>query len=227
VDEGSDALGILSCVNIRTHSKRPSIQAISSMLLRRCPKDKQSKIENLLSSSSTALVVSSRILNVFLCVSIVTIAPFFELYFRCPMRLLCLCGRVSWKKYQLLKRLSLCFASYYDSADSFCSANFNQTGNADYQLSTLLLLCPVVVCDDGTPFYMRGEEEVFCANSEVQFSFQGEISCSFPGTPYLNLAGAIAGHTISAVFVSLKSPNVTLPASLSHFSSFSAHALHI
>jgi hypothetical protein len=65
VDEGSDALGILSCVNISTHSKRPSIQAISSMLLRRCPKDKKSKVESLLSSSSTALVVSSRILNVF------------------------------------------------------------------------------------------------------------------------------------------------------------------
>jgi hypothetical protein len=64
VDEGSDALGILSCVNICAHSKRPSIHAISSELLRRCPKEKQSQIKHLLSSPTTALVVSSRILNV-------------------------------------------------------------------------------------------------------------------------------------------------------------------
>ncbi len=66
VDEGSDALGILSCVNICAHSKRPSIQAISSELLRRCPKEQQSQIKHLLSSPTTALVVSSRILNVLI-----------------------------------------------------------------------------------------------------------------------------------------------------------------
>ena len=51
-----------------------------------------------------------------------------------------------------------------------------QSGKADYQLGTLLLLCPVVACEDGSPFYMRGEEEVFCANAEIQFSFKGDLS---------------------------------------------------
>jgi hypothetical protein len=51
---------------------------------------------------------------------------------------------------------------------------FAQSGKADYQLGTLLLLCPVIACEDGSPFYMRGEEEVFCANSNIQFSFKGD-----------------------------------------------------
>lgn len=153
VDEGSDALGILTCLNMSMHAKRPSIQAISSMLLRRCPKEKQSQIKHLLSSPSTALVVSSRILNVPDALAL-------------PL----------WKG--LLEEISVA----------------QKSGDAEYQLNTLLLLCPVVACDDGSPFYMRGEEEVFCSNSDVQFTFEG----------------AIAGHTTSAVFISLKSPNSVL-----------------
>jgi hypothetical protein len=63
----------------------------------------------------------------------------------------------------------------------FSGAHFKQSGKSEYQLSTLLLLCPVVASEDGSPFYMRGEEEVFCANSDLQFSFQGEFSVSVPG----------------------------------------------
>jgi hypothetical protein len=55
----------------------------------------------------------------------------------------------------------------------------SQSGDAEYQLNTLLLLCPVVACDDGSPFYMRGEEEVFCSNSDVQFTFEGAIVFQF------------------------------------------------
>ena len=50
-----------------------------------------------------------------------------------------------------------------------------QSGKAGYDLNTLLLLCPIVTCDDGSPFYMRGEEEIFCSNSDLQFSFPGEV----------------------------------------------------
>lgn len=153
VDEGSDALGILSCVNMHAHSKRPSIQAISSTLLRRCPKEKHSKVQSLISSPSTALVVSSRILNVPDALAL-------------PL----------WKN--LLEEVSVA----------------QKLGKSEYQVTTLLLLCPVVACEDGSPFYMRGEEEVFCANADLQFSFQG----------------ALAGHTVSAVFLSVKNPNSVL-----------------
>ena len=55
----------------------------------------------------------------------------------------------------------------------------SQAGDADYQFNTLLLLCPVVACDDGSPFYMRGEEEVFCSNADLQFTFEGAIFFHF------------------------------------------------
>lgn len=116
VDEGSDALGILSCVNMHAHSKRPSIQAISSTLLRRCPKEKHSKVQSLISSPSTALVVSSRILNVFACVLIATMVLFYYLLRRCLMRSPSLYGRIFWRKFPLLKRLATFSAMRSDLA---------------------------------------------------------------------------------------------------------------
>ena len=119
VDEGSDALGILSCLNISAHSKRPSIQAISSMLLQRCPKEKTSQVQSLLTSSTTALVVSSRILNVPLHIfPSAQVAPVrIESICRCLMLSRCLYGKASWRKFPLPKRLQqfyLFFLSFID-----------------------------------------------------------------------------------------------------------------
>jgi hypothetical protein len=106
VDEGSDALGILSCLNISAHSKRPSIQAISSMLLQRCPKEKKSQVQSLLTSSTTALIVSSRILNVPLHICPpAPVAPVrIESICRCLMLSRCLYGKASWRKFPSPKR---------------------------------------------------------------------------------------------------------------------------
>ncbi len=101
-----------------------------------------------------------------------------------------------------------------------------QSGKAGYELSTLVLLCPMVTCDDGSLFYMRGEEEIFCANSDLQFSFQGDFFRLQLSVLVLkcNISGATAGHTTSAVFLSLKSPNVRFPESCLEPCVFPSHS---
>ncbi len=69
---------------------------------------------------------------------------------------------------------------------------------------------------------MRGEEEVFCSNADVQFSFPGEFVFSPSTARAKRVSGAAAGHTTSAVFLSLKNPNVTSPIAVL-LPTFSSH----
>ena len=219
VDEGSDALGILTCLNMATHAKRPSIQAISSMLLRRCPKEKQSQIKHLLSSPSTALVVSSRILNVSLIIFFIDSTLLFsEGFLRCQMLSPSPFGRGSLKKFQLPKRLQFlclvkCLYDFFRSCELLLRQEMQNINSTRFCCCALWLLAMT-----GRHFTCVVKRKC----SAPMLICSSLLKVRFSSTLFARaqvFTGAIAGHTTSAVFISLKSPNVRPLVLLRAFSS--------